>query len=122
MNPANAGLFALAVTLLQGCVFVDDEPLSRAYEPCVSTADCERRVDGCYDYSVDYGDQIVRDAMCTNVCIDDLDCPFDGACLSFDGRDPLCYLRCFDDRDCPSSYFCLDAVGRRTIDAVCLPL
>jgi hypothetical protein len=70
---------------------------------------------------VDYGSRIITDGTCSLWCRDDFDCPGDGACLSISGSDPICYERCFDDFDCPRGFACVDAIGRRSIDAVCLP-
>jgi len=112
-----------AAALAQGCVVVtDDDPgptYLDTYEPCARSSQCLPE-DDCFEITVDSGSRVVTDGMCTHGCLDDLDCPYGGACYDL-GDGFLCYDRCRDDFDCPPGFGCLDTVGGAPGDAICLP-
>lgn len=105
---------------LSGCVVVE-ERATPIYDPCYSTSECDAYSDACWEVSIDYGDGIATDAMCSVQCIDDLDCPYGGLCMSLGGETPICYQPCIDDFDCAGGFACIDTAGPRSFDAICLP-
>lgn len=113
-------LLILGPSALGGCVVVEDN-YTPIYDPCFSTSECDAYSDACWEITIDYGDAIVTDAMCSVSCIDDLDCPYGGYCLSIGGERPICYQPCYDDFDCAHGFSCIDTVSALSIDPVCLP-
>lgn len=87
------------------------------YEPCAFDEDCPIDAE-CWESSVDYGDVIVTDAMCTYECSFDDECVDDGRCVDAGGP-ALCYSRCFDDLDCWEGFACVDLYD--DFDPVCAP-
>lgn len=115
-------LIAAALCTAGACsVEVSDGPFLEVYEPCGATSQCLQPSDSCYTITVDYGTDVVSDTMCSLSCIDDLDCPFGGACYQLQSGPPICYQRCSFDGDCPPGFACLDTVGGASFDAICLP-
>ncbi len=127
MRHAWIGLFLLSTILLAGgCLFVVDD---NDFIPGVDTdlyTQCDPGIlcgdaDVCAD--VDVGDDvgiIAQGGLCTNECLDDLDCPINGLCLDFGV--PYCYLPCFDDFDCPVLTACFDVIDNTGFDvSACLP-
>ena len=120
-GPGFLFLFLLLMVFLSGCIWVDGDNTVRLYDRCDFDLECEAVADGCFDIVADYGDVVVRDAMCTNFCRDDLDCFDRGLCLDLDG-DPLCYLPCRDDFDCDFGFICAEAEDiTGGFATVCLP-
>ncbi len=119
-NMSRITLVALGLLGLSGCVVVEDTS-TPIYDPCFNTSECDVYSDACYEITIDYGDAIITDAMCSVSCYDDFDCPYDGICLSLEGEPAICYQPCYDDFDCAGGFACIDTVGPRTFAAVCLP-
>lgn len=94
------------------------EASSDHYEQCVFDDDCPG-LDLCWDIAVDYGTEIVIDAMCTEACQLDAECAYDGKCTAVTEAGPLCYARCFDDFDCWDGFACVEVDG--DFDPVCIP-
>lgn len=130
---ALGALLALFAAGATGCVVYEDEPeyvarpgpppqppLLAVYEPCFDSYDCAAPADACYEVTVDHGSHVVTDGTCSLQCIDDLDCPYGGACYSVQGQAFICYQRCLYDSDCPLGFACIDTVGGAA-DAICLP-
>ncbi|NOY94048.1 MAG: hypothetical protein GXP55_22930 [Deltaproteobacteria bacterium] len=113
---------ALLGLLATGC-FADS--FTPAYDPCLSSSECEALLT-CTPMSVDYGSYVASDAMCTQGCSSDANCPltfagYEGACFSISGGPAICYERCDTDSDCASGFGCTDTVGG-ALDAICLPI
>lgn len=99
---------------------VDVAPLGY-FDPCVFDDECP--IDAsCHSIEIDYGDVIVVDAMCTNACGSDFDCPVGGICLGASAGPPLCYELCFDDLDCPIGFGCVQDAAQLTFEPVCMPI
>jgi hypothetical protein len=94
------------------------EATSDYYEPCAFSDECPGFSE-CWDIAVDYGDEIVIDAMCTEQCSFDDECAFDGKCTVVTGAGPLCYERCIDDFDCWDGFACVEVDD--DLDPVCIP-
>jgi hypothetical protein len=90
------------------------------FEPCVFDEDCPQPAN-CHVITIDYGDVIVEDAMCTVACGSDLDCPTGGVCRTAASGPPLCYRACFDDLDCPIGFACIQEVLDYAFEPTCVP-
>ena len=127
-------LAALLGTVISGCweleyVEVVDVPALETYDTCYSDLDCASGL--CEEIAVpadEYGDYV--NAICTESCFDDLDCPdsafnwLPGACVPHDllgGLDArgICVERCENDADCAeyAGFACTVFYGER----LCLP-
>jgi hypothetical protein len=99
---------------------VEVVPLRDTFEPCAADDECPID-DNCWDITIDYGDVVVTDSMCTHECFDDLDCPVDGTCADASRGLPLCYQLCIDDLDCPSGFACIEDFNGVGFVNMCMP-
>ena len=127
-----------------GCVILEDdygyyddhvEP-QPTYGTCFSDADCDA-FNFCQEMSVDYGDFIYDNAICTESCLGDgpsVDCAVGitgehGSCYSNEivnalDAIPVCFERCNTTGDCLTGFVCLNHLelpGLVVGDAICVP-
>ena len=121
--PSLAAIVALSWG--DGCIVYEEVPVVDTvvgyYEPCGFDEQCPFDTN-CHDVTIDYGNVIVRDAMCTVACGSDYDCPLDGLCLGATTGPPLCYQWCFDDYDCPAGFGCVQDIAAFSFEPVCMPI
>jgi hypothetical protein len=115
MNRISLATIGLATMLLAGgCKVVIDDVGQSTYETCDFTSDCNSVLDAC----VTVTNGSFTDSQCTPTCIDDLDCPGTGHCVSFDGVNSHCYQTCITSGICEPGWGCSDLSDG---SAVCLP-
>lgn len=113
-------LLAFCAFGFSGCIILDDNP---TYDTCGFDSDCQSNL--CHDISIDYGDYIATNGICTHFCSSDAQCPIGvtnepGGCYRLSASEPfVCYERCFGDGDCPTGFTCADVAG--SDDQICLP-
>lgn len=94
------------------------------YDPCASPDVCPADAD-CWEVTVDYGDLVVTEELCTAKCFADDDCAEGGRCLNTSRRREdlegaaFCYQRCSGDHECPGGLGCVDFLD--DMDPVCAP-
>jgi hypothetical protein len=98
---------------------VEVVPVREMFEPCNADVECPLSTE-CWEITVDYGDVVVTDAMCTHDCFDDFDCPSDAVCADANGV-PLCYQLCFDDFDCWEGFACIEDFTGSGFAPMCMP-
>ncbi|MDQ3033135.1 MAG: hypothetical protein M3Y87_12005 [Myxococcota bacterium] len=115
MNRIALATVCMAVMFLgAGCkVTVVDSGVS-TYDACSFSSDCNSAFDTC----VAVTNEGLTDSQCTRDCINDLDCPGSGHCVSFDGASSFCYQTCLTSSICEIGWGCTDLSDG---SAVCLP-